>query len=228
MKNGRLFTLPGASFCVALLLTAACSNEPATVSKPLYAAVLYDQSGSSDENALPELTVDHLEKLIAVLKHRGGELAFAEIGANSFKPLARLSVRPILGKRLGERARQNQRNQARIDRFNFVVGEKLAQPRNQQKTDVQGALLKTSAFFNEPDIADSSSDKVIFFVSDGRQTAKKRAGKIRINADVRVFAVGCDAEQAQQWFGRQVDVFENISAAVAFLTSNKGANNVRP
>ncbi|MCG3157893.1 MAG: hypothetical protein DKINENOH_04529 [bacterium] len=212
-RSGRIAT--AVLGFAAMLLVFGCTNADPTPGpgKPLCLGIAYDVSQSVSDAEMPAMTTAQLEQVLDLLKKRGGVMAFGAVDENAFEPLMRAQVVPVKG-RLDERARRNQKNVRGLSAFASAVSDKLNRSRNARRTDINGSIRRFMLFFNEPNHM-PSSEKVLIFISDGKDTGAWRNSKgIRLADDVSVFSVGVEASLASKLFGSRVTLFESIDAAI--------------
>ena len=204
-----------------LFVLGACtpgSHEKAALPAPLCVAVAYDVSGSVAQLELPVMTMEHVDKIISLVKKRGGCLAFGLIDEKAFAPLARLELLQVSGK-LNERARINQKNQKGEAEFREILEKKISRPRNAKRTDINGSIARFGLFFSEPTFM-ADAETVIIYISDGVDTGTWRNLKgIKLPKDVKVYVVGMEENLARKFFGQQAVLFEGIDAAIETLGS---------
>lgn len=205
-----------------LLMLAACnqSSEQQRVEaiRPLCLGIAYDVSRSAEP--LPELTMGHLERLLRIMKTRGGCVAVALVDESAFKPLTRLKIETVKG-RLDQRAEIAKRNRRAEEEFVTKVEAMLTRPRNAKRTDIKGAFARLGLFFGEPGIP-AGAEKVFLIISDGIDTVH-RQGLVgnSLPDDVTVYVVGMEKWRATQWFGEQAVLFESPEAAVDNLEERR-------
>ena len=208
-----------------LFVLGACtpgSHEKAALPAPLCVAVAYDVSGSVVQLELPVMKMEHVDRIISLVKKRGGCLAVGLIDEKAFAPLARLELLQVSGK-LNERARINQKNEKGEAEFRELVEKKINRPRNARKTDFNGSIARLALFMSEPNIP-PNGEKVALYVTDGIDTGTWRKLKgIKLSKDVKVYVVGMEENLARKFFGQQATLFEGIDAAIDSLSpkSNK-------
>lgn len=202
----------------ALLMIAACSRSEAQKStevvEPLWLGVAYDVSRSAQP--LPELTMEHVKRLLEVLEARGGSIAVGLVDESGFKPLTRLRLETVAG-RLDERAKLHTKNKKTAEEFLTKVEGMLTQGRNASRTDVKGTIGRLGLFFGEPNIP-AGAEKVLLFISDGADNAHwQGSASNNLPADVAVYVVGMEKGLAEKWFGGQAVLFESPEAALENL-----------
>ncbi|MEK7396742.1 MAG: hypothetical protein AAB116_07375 [Candidatus Poribacteria bacterium] len=209
-------------FIGIVIIINGCSNtnikKQAINQSPLLLGVADDVSGSAAQNGVPALSSTHIDRVISCLQKRGGIIAFGLIDEQSFEPLSRLPLTPVIGT-LEERAQRNTMNQKAIEQFRSAIEPKLSPSQQAKVTDVNGTIRRFAIFFNEP----NNADKVFIFISDGIETASKRH-KISASMpdDVKVFAVGMEKDAAAGLFGDKVTVFESIDSAIDAIPNIRG------
>lgn len=224
MPKNKIKTL--AAFVFMLAACNPGSHEKAALPAPLCVAVAYDVSGSVAQLELPVMTMEHVDKIISLVKKRGKCIAFGLIDEKAFEPLTRVELFQVSGK-LNERARINQRNQKGEAEFSELVEKKINRPRNARRTDINGSIARLGLFFSEPTIM-ADAEKVLIFISDGIDTGAWRTLKgIKLPKDVKVFVVGIEENLARKFFGQQAVLFEGIDAAIEGLSpkSNNGSRS---
>jgi len=214
------FTVLSVGSLIALFMMVAwgCTKTtPAsTFGAPLCLGIAYDVSQSVANVEMPTMTTDQLDRILTVLKKRGGTIAFGLVDEKAFEPLLRAQVVPVQGQ-LDERARRNQQNIKRLTDFTTEVAAKLNCQRNALRTDINGSIARLTLFFDEPNHP-ANVEKVLIFVSDGLDTGLwKNFKEIHLADDVQVFAVGMEARLAQKLFGPNAILFESIDAAIRNL-----------
>lgn len=214
------FTALGLSSFVVLfvIIWTGCTNTNpySKSSAPLCLGVAYDVSQSVANVEMPAMNTAQLEQILAMLKKRGGVIAFGVVDEKSFEPLLRAQVVPVQGQ-LDERAQRNQKNIKVLANFTTAVSAKFNRPRNARRTDINGSIARFTLFFNEPNHP-ANAEKVFICVSDGFDTGAWRKFKgIHLADDVRVFAVGMETRLAEKLFGANVTLFESIDAAIKSL-----------
>jgi hypothetical protein len=116
-------------------------------------ALLYDVSLSADKKGVPVLNPECVDRLLAILKKRGGAFAFCEInGESRIQPLLRVDFEPLMGN-LEKRALTNKRNELSLSRYRNKIQKSLGK-RQAKYSDILGAILKASVFFAEPHLAE--------------------------------------------------------------------------
>lgn len=207
---------------VALLMIAACSRsgeQKSTESvRPLWLGVAYDISRSAQP--LPELSIEHMERLLRVMNARGGGIAVGLVDESSFQPLTRLRLETVAG-RLDERARLHSKNQRAQEEFVTKLEAMLSRSRDAGRTDIKGTIARLGLFFREPGIP-TGAEKALLFISDGINTAHwQGSGNNHLPDDVTVYAVGMEKGLAERWFGGQTILFESPSAAIENLEQRR-------
>ncbi|GEM_PF-5767572 len=200
-----------------IILTGCSNTNPSSQSSaPLCLGVAYDVSQSVANVEMPAMTTAQLDQILAMLKKRGGVIAFGVVDEKSFEPLLRAQVVPVLGQ-LDERAQRNQKNIKVLADFTTAVSAKFNRPRNARRTDINGSIARFALFFDEPNHP-ANAEKIFIFVSDGFDTGAWRKFKgIHLADDVLVFAVGMETRLAEKLFGANVTLFESIDAAIKSL-----------
>jgi len=202
-----------------LVIIGGCANTKKQMNSqtPLQIGVVNDISGSVVTNGVPALQISQIDNIISVLKKRGGTMAFGLIDENSFEPLNRLTVLPVVG-RLDERAQYNTQNQGAIKQFREAIEPKLNSKRNAKTTDFYGAMRRFSLFFDEPNFA--NAEKVMIVVSDGIDSiSKHKAIKDPLPDGIKVFSIGMENDISKRLFGEDATVYESIDSAVSTLNS---------
>ncbi len=222
LTHARWFRL---RIAILLLLLAACSpgsREKAALLAPLHVAIAYDVSGSVAQLELPVITMEHVDKVISLVKKRGGSIAFGLIDEKAFEALARLELERVAG-RLDERARMNQKIKKAEAEFEALVEKKINRPRNAKRTDVKGSIARLGLFFREPTIPENA-EKVALFISDGIDTGPwRRLTGIKLPNDVKVYVIGMEVGLARKLFGEQAILFESIDSAIESLSPKSSA-----
>ena len=200
-----------------LFLISGCTKNTKSTDPPLCLGLTYDVSKSVANVGLPPLTSAQLERMLSLLKARGGIMAFGLVDEMSFEPLIRLKLDPITG-RLDQRAQRNQKNIKAIKEFINELNEKIQRPRNARGTDIYGSLARFTLFFNEP-THPRESEKVLLFLSDGIHTSLWPDFKnSEFPLDIHIFVVGIEADLARKLFGKNPILFESIDAAIDNLS----------
>lgn len=200
-----------------ILIIIGCQG-PLQPAEQIAIALLNDTSVSAEENGVPTIDPDAVDRLIAILKARGGVLAFCEINAQSRnQPLLRVHLDATAGN-LQERALANQKNRRKLEQFRTGI-EKSLQARKAQKSDILGALSRTAVFFAEPPIA--RMQRVLILISDGEHDAPPIAMP-ELPSDLVVIAIGMPTDIAEKFFGKEVNIFESVDGALAYLESTDG------
>lgn len=211
-------------FTGIVIIINGCSNtnikKQAINQSPLLLGVADDVSGSAAQNGVPALSSTHIDRVISCLQKRGGIIAFGLIDEQSFEPLCRLPLTPVIGT-LEERAQRNTMNQKAIEQFRSAVEPKLSPSQQAKVTDVNGTIRRFSLFFNESN--NLNTNKVFIFISDGIETASKRH-KISASMpdNVKVFVVGMEKDSATSLFGDKTTVFESIDSAIDAIPNIRG------
>jgi hypothetical protein len=205
---------------LSVLFVACQTDTPHTVLPQIHLGIAYDVTGSVEQRGLPFFTIQHLDRLNATLKNRGGSMAFGLIDERAFVPLVRLTLQPVTGL-LNERAAKNTENKSSTSEFRSKVESKIARKRDAPATDVNGSLMRFQLFFNEPKVQ-SNAEKIFFVVSDGEDTGPWRLLKgVKLPSDVRIYVVGMRADIARDLFGAQALLFEGIDAAIKAISANQ-------
>lgn len=205
-----------------LVMLAACGQsteqQKIEAAKPLCLGIAYDVSRSAEP--LPELTMGHLERVLQIMKTRGGCVAVALVDESAFKPLTRLKIETVKG-RLDQRADIAKRNRRVEEEFVTKVEAMLSRPRNAKRTDIKGTFARLGLFFGEPGIP-TGAEKVLLIISDGIDTVHRQglAGN-SLPDDVTVYVVGMEKGLAAQWFGEQAVLFESPEAAIDNLEERR-------
>ena len=207
------------AFLLCTIISCSFPDRPnISPQKPLYLGVAYDVSGSVEELELPVMTMQHVEKIVSLVKKRGGAVGLGLIDEKAFEPLTRLELERVAGK-LNERARINQKNAQAESEFKALVDGKINRPRNARRTDIKGSIARFALFFGEPTIP-ADAEKLAIFISDGIDTGPwRKLSGIRLPEDVKVFVVGMERGLAEKLFGKQAILFESIDAAIESLNS---------
>lgn len=207
----RSFFIPAVLISAVLLSSCRQSRQPL---RPIAVALLYDMSLSAAQNGIPELDREDIERLLGLLKKRGGVLAFCEItGRSRVRPLRRIRLEAVAGN-LEERALANTRNESELADFRSQIEASLG-PRNARKSDVLGALSRAALFFNEPLIA--QMERVLIIISDGAHDAAALPAP-ELPANIVVIAIGLPPQLAEQYFAtNEVVIFESIDGALSYL-----------
>lgn len=220
--NG-LGSLLVAGALIPMLISCSPSRlQSSTLVRPLYLGIAYDVSGSVEQLELPVMTMEHVEKVVALVKKRGGAVAFGLIDEKAFELLIRLELERVAGK-LNERARINQKNAKAEGEFKTLVEGKINRPRNANRTDIKGSIARFALFFSEPNIP-ANAEKVVIFISDGIDTGPwRKLSGVRLPEDVKVYVVGTEAGLARKLFGKQAILFESIDSAIESLSPKSSA-----
>jgi hypothetical protein len=172
---------------------------------PVLMTIHRDMSRSTGTTGTPTVTEPDLRALVdGVLLACGGELSLGEIGSNSFQPLERLLIaepqrapaRPTLdenpfiranqleqfatAQRAWEAAHRERLVLARknVDTFFTRVGPSLVRPRNQNATDIFGAIERGLLALSEPSKGWSvAPQKMMILATDGLHTTRRPPGK---------------------------------------------------
>lgn len=217
MKKNRIRIV--AAFILTLAACSPGNYEKAAPGEPLCVAVGYDVSGSVAQSEMPVMTMEHVDKILTLVKKRGGCIAFGLIDEKAFEPLARVEIAQVSGK-LDERARISKKNHQGASDFRALVEKKINRPRNAKRTDVNESIARMGLFFNEPSSV-ASGQKVALLITDGIDTGSWRNVKgIKLPKDVKVYVVGMEENLARKLFGQQAVLFEGIDSAVDSLSAN--------
>jgi hypothetical protein len=210
--------------CVSLALTVLFSTtlftacqQPQTPPSPIAVALLYDVSLSAEQNGVSKLDLESIERLLALLKKRGGVLAFCEINSKSrVQPLLRVHLEPV-SCNLEKRALVNTHNESELTDFSSKIEPSLGQ-RRAKKSDVFGALSRTALFFNEPLVAEM--ERILIIISDGKHDAAPLTKPV-LPPDLVVITIGVPPKLAEKLFDNQpVVIFESVDGAIQYLESS--------
>lgn len=217
MKNFVTVLVALVSAYVLLLQQSCVQSSPhSPLTPPLIIGIAYDISGSMHKSNNTVLQTVHIDSLILSVKRGGGTIAFGLIHDNSFEPLDRLVLEPVVG-RLDERALKNRKNKQEVEQFRSTVLTKLTQPRKSRYTDINGSLERFTLLFNEPGFS-AESKKLFIFLSDGlHEPRRKRYNAVKFPENVTVVAVGLKPAIAQKLFNGKVLQFESVAAAIIYI-----------
>ena len=205
--------------------------------------VMQDKTGSARKYLTPQLSLDDLNRVFAVVNTCGGEVAIGIIDGQSNQPLQRLYLgmppekpeepaidsNPFSGreawndhrKALSEYQVLNQTrdsvNRARFKEFKQIVREALSMPPTASSTDITGAIQRADYYLAEPDpVSVQKPQKIMMIISDAQDNVGNHELPARLESGAHLILVN-GTRSIGNLEGLNPGNFESISSAIRYL-----------
>ena len=189
--------------------------------QPLVVSLAVDQSRSTVINEIPQVTSQTLDTIFAIMRNRGGELAFS--GINERKPqLIRIKFVP-------ERGKPEEVTNARIqnDQALASVRENMyhsVSNRSAPRTRLYDTLELLSLFMREPH-HQRNVKKILITVSDFCEDVRplNQREPLALPNDVTALSLGGHPDLVAQVLAGRVYNYTTISGIIEFLNMEEAA-----
>lgn len=244
---------------VAASLTAACvdtppqsgpsipeptaeAHTPAPVCRPLLLGLQRDRTGSARKTATPDITREHLDAFIDLVRVCGGEIAVGDICRQSFTPLTRLRIeepplppvepvwspnpyehqqqlvafQPQLQAYEHAAARHTATTDAAVAAFKEAAWPRLSSAPTCDASDVAGAVNRSLLFLGEIGGGWSRPPRLaIVLASDARHNTGK--WDVTLPEDIEVLLVNGIGSRGALAAAPNVHLFESLAGATRYL-----------